>query len=36
MDKNAFSHVNAISKRNITQANFRNSGKFSHGKDRQK
>jgi len=36
MDKNAFSHVNVISKRNITRANFRSSGKFSRGKDRQK
>jgi len=36
MDKNAFSQVNVISKRNITRANFRSSGKFSHGKDLQK
>jgi len=28
MDKNAFLHVNVISKRNITRANFRRSGKF--------
>ena len=28
MDKNAFSHVNVISKWNITRANFRSSGKF--------
>jgi len=36
MDKNAFSHVNIISQRNITRANFRSSGKFWRGKDRQK
>jgi len=28
MDKNAVSHVNVISKRNITRANFHSSGKF--------
>jgi len=28
--------MNVISKRNITRANFRSSGKFSRGKDRQK
>jgi len=36
MDENTFSHVNVISKQNITRANFRSSGKFSRGKDRQK
>jgi len=36
MDKNAISHVNVISKRNITRANFRSSGKFRRGKDLQK
>jgi len=36
MDKNAFSQVNVIPKRNITRANFRSSGKFWRRKDRQK